>query len=80
MQLKRTLCCSLMQSLQADAEAKGTLFSFGTKVLDGDMKSFPKELRVQNMVNGEKTTIMPECIVNAAGETPTYKVTEADLI
>lgn len=58
-----------MQSLQADAEAKGATFVFGTKVIDGDMKIFPKELRVQNVTNGEKTTIMPECIVNAAGDT-----------
>ncbi|GMH44450.1 hypothetical protein BSKO_12402 [Bryopsis sp. KO-2023] len=58
---------SLMESLRADAESGGALFSFGAKVVGGDLQSFPKQLKVKDTTTGEITALTPECIVNAAG-------------
>lgn len=56
---------SFMHALQADAEAAGATFSFGSRVIGGDVSEPIKRLTVQN--DPSETTLSAHNIVNATG-------------
>lgn len=56
----------LMHALQADAEAAGATFAFGSKVIRGDVSEPIKTLQIEDQ-EGSVSTISAQNIVNAAG-------------
>jgi len=55
-----------MQSLQADAEASGAVFSFGSRVISADVSSPKKHLTIRTH-DGEQTTLSAFNVINSAG-------------
>jgi len=55
-----------LQALQADAEAAGATFSFGSEVVGGDVSSSIKKIDIRQTDGGE-TSIFARNIVNAGG-------------
>eukprot|EP00210_Caulerpa_lentillifera_P003697 g3530.t1 len=55
-----------MQSLQADAEAAGAVFSFGSRVISGDVSAPKKELKIRTH-DGNETSLFAFNVINSAG-------------